>query len=501
MIINIKEYRDKVLGCWMGKNIGAALGQPFEWKRKINDVTFYTEDFTDPPFSSIDLDIQLLWLRALEDNGVHIGTPILSEYFLSYMTAHTGQYGPTKANMRAGLMPPLSSMTNEYRDSCGAFIRSEIWACIAPGCPEIAATKAYHDAIIDHGAGEGLFAAIFIAVIQSAAFIEDDPRELIDIGLAYIPEDCGVAKAVNSVLDCYQNEMSWLDARDRVLQKHRGHYSTWEGSGISQRDWDYGLADGQRGYDAPSNIGMVIIGLLYGEGDFARSICTTVNCGEDTDSNAATLGALLGIMDGLDLIPHKWTDPIGRKINTRMIDLFDIKRIPKSIDELTARIERLAKIIMLTYRPDVELSSTKETKISLNEFDKLANVTLGEKILRNPYGPIIESGVITCALDYKSDGFIKAGGTAKISLRVGCKLKHDLLLRLKWYLPEGFSIEPVSSGLLRCPGGGVETLPYAFTIVAEGPVALINRFVIEFTSPGRHLVALVPVVLLDGGLM
>jgi len=148
MIINKTEYRNKIMGCWMGKNIGHALGQPFEWKRKINDVTFYTQD--DIPSTSIDLDIQLLWLRALEDNGVHITTPILSEYFLSYMTA----YASSKINMQAGLMPPLSSMTNPYRHSTGAFARTEIWATTAPGCPQIAATKAYHDAIIDHGAGK-----------------------------------------------------------------------------------------------------------------------------------------------------------------------------------------------------------------------------------------------------------------------------------------------------------------------------------------------------------
>jgi len=498
MIINLQEYRDKVLGCWMGKNIGSILGQPFKWKRKINDVTFYTQG---PPYSSSpDLDIQLLWLRALEDNGVHIGTPILSEYFLSYLTAHTGQYGPTKANMRAGLMPPLSSMLSDYRDSNGAFTRSEIWACIAPSCPEIAATKAYHDAIIDHGAGEGLYAAIFMAVVQSAAFIEDSPEELIGIGLSYIPPTCGVAKAVKCVQDAHSSGMTWLEARDKVLKDHRGHYATWEGAGISQRDWEYNLADGPRGYDAPSNIGMIIIGWLYGEEDFGRCLSMTVNCGEDTESNAATLGALLGILDGMVLIPQEWSDPISHKIATRKIDIFDIKRIPATIEELTARVTRLAKIIMLTFRPDVELC-TKAAAISPSDFENLQNPEIAKKILRNPYGPIFENGLITCTMDYQSDAYIKSGGTARISLKVGCKLKHDLLLSVKWYTPKGFRIDPVATGLIHCPGVGIETQPYVFDIIAEGPVEITNRFVVEFTSPGRHMVALVPVVLLDGGLM
>ena len=33
----------KVLGCWLGKNIGGTLGAPFEWRRQVNDVSFYTQ--------------------------------------------------------------------------------------------------------------------------------------------------------------------------------------------------------------------------------------------------------------------------------------------------------------------------------------------------------------------------------------------------------------------------------------------------------------------------
>ena len=71
---------------------------------------------------------------------------------------------------------------------------------------------------------------------------------------------------------------------------------------------------GETGYDAPSNIGIVAIGLLWGEGDFTRSLCTAANCGEDTDCTAGTIGALLGIICGCDGIEKKWTDPIGDTI-------------------------------------------------------------------------------------------------------------------------------------------------------------------------------------------
>jgi len=86
------------------------------------------------------LDIQLLWLIVLERNGANIDSKILGDYFNRYVTHNANEYSICKMNMRAGLQPPISgTFNNNYKDSCGAFIRSEIWACAALGCPEQAA--------------------------------------------------------------------------------------------------------------------------------------------------------------------------------------------------------------------------------------------------------------------------------------------------------------------------------------------------------------------------
>ena len=42
MKLNRTIFRDKVMGCWLGKNVGGAVGTPYEWRRKINNVTFET---------------------------------------------------------------------------------------------------------------------------------------------------------------------------------------------------------------------------------------------------------------------------------------------------------------------------------------------------------------------------------------------------------------------------------------------------------------------------
>lgn len=160
-------------------------------RRKVprNQVTYYTHDLDGKPLPNDDLDIQILWLLALEDKGIHIDAKTMGEYFNEFMIFTHAEYGMAKTNLRTGFQPPVTgSFNNDFKDSCGSYIRAEIWACLFPGKPEKAAEYAFEDAIIDHGDGEGVYAEIFIAVMESAAFYIKDIRKLIEIGLSYIPE-------------------------------------------------------------------------------------------------------------------------------------------------------------------------------------------------------------------------------------------------------------------------------------------------------------------------
>ena len=137
-----EEYQNRVLGCFVGKNIGGTLGMPMEWERSKNDVTYYTHDITGDPLPNDDLDIQILWLLALEEQGLHIDSKILGQYFNEYMIFTHAEYGVAKTNLRAGLQPPVTgTFHNKFKDSCGSYIRSDIWACLFPGNPEIPVGK------------------------------------------------------------------------------------------------------------------------------------------------------------------------------------------------------------------------------------------------------------------------------------------------------------------------------------------------------------------------
>jgi ADP-ribosylglycohydrolase len=61
---------------------------------------------------------------------------------------------------------------------------------------------------------------------------------------------------------------------------------------------------------------IVAASLLYGEGDFSKSICMAVETGFDTDCNGATVGSILGMAKGKGAISSCWTDPIRDTLHT-----------------------------------------------------------------------------------------------------------------------------------------------------------------------------------------
>ena len=346
--LNITELRNKIKGCYTGKNIGGTFGAPFECKRQVNTVSFYTQDLSMGPPANDDLDLQIVWLNAVEKFGRTVDSHILGEYWLSYIIPNWVEYGMAKANLRTSLLPPLSGyVDNTYGNSCGAFIRSEIWACLAPGHPEIAARYAYEDAIVDH-CKEGAWGEVFFAAMQSSAFVENDYRKLINIGLSYIPEHCAVRHAIEMAVSCYEQNVPVSECR---IQIHNAFPGTFGIQGIKLKDIDpegsRGMVNGEPGFDAPENIAFSIAAWLYGENDFEKSLLIANSFGEDTDCICASLCSTLGILLGEDAIPSKWKDPLGDRISTCCIKNTSIGLwIAKTATELTERILRDIPLIL-----------------------------------------------------------------------------------------------------------------------------------------------------------
>ena len=363
MTIDFNLYRDKVRACWLGKNIGGTLGAPFEGVRGFVPVQYYTHDLSKGVLPNDDLDLQLVWLGAAQLYGRALTADILAEYWLNYIVGDWAEYGAAKNNLKAGLPVGIANrIGNLHKDSNGCFIRSEIWACLAPGRPEIAVKYAYEDGIIDH-ADEGLWGEIFCAAVQSAAFAESDLFKLIEIGLSYIPESSVMASGIKTAIKCYESRLSFPDAYKKVMQEVPGSFGLNTGKYIGAPDPDIPVAPW--GFDAPNNVALTVLSLLYSEGDFSKAVCYAASCCEDADCTAGTAGSIIGIIGGTKCIDEKWLVPIGDEIKTVSVDrtkrLPENTYMPNTVSELTDRIVRLMPTFMQNfYDPASSVIETAE---------------------------------------------------------------------------------------------------------------------------------------------
>ena len=78
--------------------------------------------------------------------------------------------------------------------------------------------------------------------------------------------------------------------------------------------------------------------LLYGEGDYGRSVCMAVETCFDTDCNAATVGSVLGMAYGISAIPSCWPAPANDTLHTSLFGVGTV-RISERVDMTLAHIE------------------------------------------------------------------------------------------------------------------------------------------------------------------
>ncbi len=476
MIRFSREYlRDRIYACWVGKNIGGTLGTPFEGRHEMADI----QGFTSPPGEPLpndDLDLQLVWLRAVEENGPWaINAKLLGEYWLSYINPNWNEYGVGKANMRDGILPPMSGEidNDEWKNSNGAWIRSEIWASLYPGLPGAAVRKGYEDASVDHGLNEGTWAAMFTASMESAAFVIHDRDTLLDIGLSHIPKDCRVARSVNLVRDAYREGIPWRQVRPLLVQDS------------ADLGW----------FQAPSNIGYVVLGLLYGENDFKKSLICAVDCTDDADCTGATLGALLGIINGMEGIPEDWRNYIGDGIVSKCMTNGH-GRWPESCTELTDRVMALLPVTLYEHRKWVSLG--EENDFSDLDMRRMTDSPFTKFLSElSPYSFRVSGIFADVTVEFEKEPVIQPLGELRGSITMTCHtLPEQKHYHLDFQLPEGFGVQCRKNLFTPALNSRAEQNTRTDFIIRAGEdVQALNRGVIRIDSPGRVDQILVPLVI------
>ena len=314
------EYRDRMLGCWLGKNLGGALGAPLEGRK--NPVPLPPGRLPKEVGPNDDLDLQLVWLELLEQRGVELGTADFADFWRTRIRYPYDEYGIAKANLERGLKPPRTGVFNNFFADCmGSPIRSEIWACLAPGLPATAAHYAALDAQVDHGT-EGIAGEIFLAALESRAFLDSDFPRLVESALRFVPIESELPGAVRRVLTAHRRGVPLNELRtELVLRYDRGNFS-----------------------HALLNLAFIVAGLSYAAQDFTGSMITAINLGYDTDCTGATAGAIAGILLGAEELKRR----CGRALDHRLVvgPGVDCARPPATVEELTDRLLRLREQLL-----------------------------------------------------------------------------------------------------------------------------------------------------------
>ena len=165
---------------------------------------------------------------------------------------------------------------------------------MSPGMPNAASEfcdRAGH--IMNYG--DGWYGGVYVAAMYSLSFVSDDIGFIVEEALKTIPEQSRYHR-------CMKDVIAW----------HKQYPGDWKRTWFEcEKKWssDIGCPDGvfvPFNIDAVTNSAYILIGLLYGEGDFSKTLDIATRCGQDSDCNPASAGGILGAMLGYSKIPEKW---------------------------------------------------------------------------------------------------------------------------------------------------------------------------------------------------
>lgn len=339
--VNKNLLESKIYGAWVGRICGCMLGKTVEGIRTHELIPFLKETGNYPMHRYIykaDLNDKIcskykfpFLYRAYADdidgmpvdddtNYVVLAQIIVDQYgkdftpydvsraWLKYQNkdAYCTAERVAFCNFVNGYEPPQSAIyKNPYREWIGAQIRGDYFGYINPGNPEKAAEMAWRDASISH-IKNGIYGEMFASAMIAAAAATSDIEKIILSGIAQIPYTSRLYEEIMAGLNDYKNGVSQKECFYKIHHKYNEN---------TEHGWCHTI----------SNAMIVAASLLYGKGDYGKSICMAVEAGFDTDCNGATVGSILGMANGIESIPECWTKPINDTLHTSIFGVGTVK--------------------------------------------------------------------------------------------------------------------------------------------------------------------------------
>lgn len=326
--ISAEKLKDKIKGGWAGQTIGVTYGAPVEFRYQgsmINDyqkLQWYDgllkKSMIEAPGIYDDLYMDITFVEVFDKEGLDAPASSHANAVANagYMLWHANQ--AARYNVLNGIAPPQTGywMNNPHADCIDYQIESDFAGLMSPAMPNTASSisdKIGH--IMNYG--DGWYGGVYIGAMYSLAFTSTDIQFVVNEALKTIP--------VNTKYhQCIADVIKW----------HKQFPNDWKRTWFEiQRKWtdDIGCPDGvysQFNIDATVNSAYVVLGLLYGNGDFSKTLEIATRAGQDADCNPSTAGGILGTMLGYDDIPSYW------KMGLKDIEDIDFKYTHTSLNKV-----------------------------------------------------------------------------------------------------------------------------------------------------------------------
>ena len=301
-----EKLLDKIKGGWAGQTIGCTYGGPTEFKYNGTMIGDYVPIewpdgyikwwYENSPGLYDDVYMDLTFVDVFDRLGLDAPVDSFAMAFATaeYMLWHANQ--AARYNILQGIKPPASGhwLNNPHADDLDFQIEADFAGLMSPGMPNTASEisdKIGH--IMNYG--DGWYGGVYIAAMYSLAFVSDDIEFVVTEALKTIPEQSRYHKCMKD-----------------VIQWHKQYPDDWKQTWFEcERKWseDIGCPGGvftAFNIDAVINSAYILIGLLYGEGDFYKTMDISTRCGQDSDCNPASAAGILGTMLGYSQIPEQW---------------------------------------------------------------------------------------------------------------------------------------------------------------------------------------------------
>jgi len=308
--ISVEELKNKIAGGWAGKMIGVSYGGPTEFRYNgvINeDPIDWNPESLRRSMGEDDLYVQMSFMMTMDEYGMDAPVEKFGESFANagYMLFHANRKG--RKNVWDGIKPPMSGHPdyNLHADDIDFQIEADYIGLMCPAMPKTSneiCEKIGH--IMNYG--DGVYGGMFVSALYAAAYFETDIHKIFETSLKSLPIESQYHQILVDVQKGYnRNPTDWRKTWHELYEK-------WG-------DVDICCALSEFNIDAKLNGAFIAMGLLYGEGDFEKSMEISTRCGADSDCNPSNCSGVMGIVLGYDKIPQEWTKYIDEIADSTFI--------------------------------------------------------------------------------------------------------------------------------------------------------------------------------------